>query len=244
MTSRPAKLKITNKPKIQNGLEYKVLVSTIVQRSCEFFEAPWCIFQNTLKELYWAYLDRNPNHSVSWGTFLALKPFYVRTATSKDVEMCVCKLHFNARWAVKSLVNLCNENDTDLNGITDYETFLAKLTEGCDTDPYSYISWNCAPDYKTMCSSITRIWSDLKNKILSNKEATKMVPVPQFVKKPHITKKGEHIMRLESKTSEVDAEYILKFIDKRLLKIIHHRNQLKNFRNTNYIQQFIWRCCY
>ena len=117
LTSRPAKLKITNKPKIQNGLEYKVPVSTIVQRSCEFFEAPWCIFQNTLKELH-RNLDRNPNHSVSWGTFLALKPFYVRTATSKDVEMCVCKLHLHARWAVKALVNLRNENDTDLNGIT------------------------------------------------------------------------------------------------------------------------------
>lgn len=116
--------------------------------------------------------------------------------------------------------------------------------EGCDTDPYSYINWDCAPYHKTMCSSITRIWNGLKSEILSNKEATKMVPFTQFVKKPHITKKGKHIMRLESNTSEVDAEYILKFIDKRLLKIIHHRNQLKNFRNTNYIQQFIWRCCY
>ena len=46
-------------------------------------------------------------------------------------------------------------------------------------------------------------------------------------------------MQPESDKSENDAEYpypyILKFIGKQLSKIIHHRNQLKNFRDTNNI---------
>ena len=44
-------------------------------------------------------------------------------------------------------------------------------------------------------------------------------------------------MQPESDKSENDAEYpyILKFIGKQLSKIIHHRNQLKNFRYTNNI---------
>ena len=108
LTSDPAKLKTTNKPKFQNGLEYKVPVSSIDQRSYKFFEAPLCIYPHTLKELHCTYLERNPNHTISWGTFLALKPFYVHTATSKDVEMCVWKLHLHVYWAVKSLENLCN----------------------------------------------------------------------------------------------------------------------------------------
>ena len=68
--------------------------------------------------------------------------------------MCVCKLHLHARWAVKSLVNCCNENEMNIDGIKDYETFLQKLTEECETDPNTYISWNCTPDHKTLCPSI------------------------------------------------------------------------------------------
>ena len=60
-------------------------------------ESTFSIFQNTLKELYCTYLDRNPNHSFSWGTFLAPEPFYVCTTTSKDVEMCVCKWHLHTQ---------------------------------------------------------------------------------------------------------------------------------------------------
>ena len=66
------------------------------------------------------------------------------------------------------LVNLSSKNDTDLNGTTDYETFLAKLTKGCDTDPYSYINLNYTPDSTAICSSIVRIWNDLTSKISNN----------------------------------------------------------------------------
>ena len=37
-----------------------------------------------------------PNNPVSFGTFHALKPFYIWFATAKDIEMCVCKKHLHA----------------------------------------------------------------------------------------------------------------------------------------------------
>ena len=42
-----------------------------------------------------------PDHEVAYGTFLALKPFYVRGTTSSDLEMCCCKLHLHANWSIK-----------------------------------------------------------------------------------------------------------------------------------------------
>ena len=111
LTSRPAKLRLTKRPNIQKGLEFGVPVSIIIQRSQKFYEAQWCIFQNTLKELYCFYLQRYPDHYVSWGTFNALKPFYSRTATNKDVEMCCCKTHLHARWSIKALVKCCENNE-------------------------------------------------------------------------------------------------------------------------------------
>ena len=85
LTSRQAKLRVSNRSKIQDGLNFYSPASTIIQQSREFYEAPWSIFQNTLKELYCIYVTRNPDQHVSWGTFNAIKPFYVCTATSKDI---------------------------------------------------------------------------------------------------------------------------------------------------------------
>ena len=57
----------------------------------------------TIKQLYQHYLKENPTKAVSLGNFLALKPFYVRSATSKDIDVCVCKKDLHARWAVQAL---------------------------------------------------------------------------------------------------------------------------------------------
>ena len=39
---------------------------------------------------------KNPNSRVSHGNFFALKSFYIRTQTEKDIEMCCCKFHVHA----------------------------------------------------------------------------------------------------------------------------------------------------
>ena len=50
----------------------------------------------------------------SYGTFLGLRPFYVRSATTKDIEMCVCKKHSHARWGVDALVRCAAEQTSYL----------------------------------------------------------------------------------------------------------------------------------
>ena len=178
------------------------------------------------------YIQQNPDHYVSWGTFNTLKPFYVRTATSKDVEMCCCKLHLHARWSVKALVSCCMNNNIDIGNINNYDTFFSTLTEGCESDPNTYIDWRCTPDKKTTCQGISNKWIALKENILADDSRNETVPFTHFVTKPHKTKKGKEIMRLESDTINVNLEFIVKFMDLLLPNIIHHRNQLCNYRNT------------
>ena len=49
----------------------------------------------TVKQLYQHYLKENPTNAVSPGTFVALESFYVCFATSKDIEVSVCKKHLH-----------------------------------------------------------------------------------------------------------------------------------------------------
>ena len=44
-------------------------------------------------ELYKQYIEANDQ--VSYGTVLALKPFYIHGATPNDIEVC-CKQHLHA----------------------------------------------------------------------------------------------------------------------------------------------------
>ena len=63
----------------------------------------------TLKELYVKYITSHPEIVVSWETLLALRPFHVRTATTKDNEICCCKVHAHIRWSVNALIKSCKK---------------------------------------------------------------------------------------------------------------------------------------
>ena len=76
------------------------------------------------KELYVRYIKSHPESVVSWGTFLALRPFYVRTATAKDLEVCCCKVHLHARWWVNTLIKSCKKQNIDIDQINGYSSFL------------------------------------------------------------------------------------------------------------------------
>ena len=167
--------------------------------------------------------------------------------------MCVCKTHLHARRAVNALVALCKKQEVDLADINDYDSFFASLTSncpksdtkftGCDCKDKNktcdcpkkhttYISWDCAEDQKKTCIHVQDKWEKLKSTILPKSEPDSTVPLSTFVKKPYRTKKGKDIFRLEAETKQVDLSAIVKFIDDMLAKIIHHRNQLKHYRNT------------
>ena len=95
LTSRPSKQRMSLKPKIQTGLEY--IVVPVIQHNRMFMESNWYIINETFKCLYMKYSSENPDSPVPYGTFLKLKSFYVRSVSTKDVEMCCRKKHQHAR---------------------------------------------------------------------------------------------------------------------------------------------------
>ena len=80
------------------------------------------------RELYKKYLLEYSN-PVSYGTFMALKPFYVRSATTRDIEMCVCKKHLHARWCIQAIIECASQQNIGIGAITSYNTFFEYLTQ-------------------------------------------------------------------------------------------------------------------
>ena len=151
LTSRPAKLKVTDKPKIQSNLRFIDTVNIIKQRNQNFYENIWFVTMLiTYKKLFDKYCHENPDNSVGSSTFMALQPLYVRTAIKKDVEMYCCKLHLHARWRIKALLECANTNQISLP-FHDYDTF-SYLTRNCPPSETTYVSWECAIDKKLSCS--------------------------------------------------------------------------------------------
>ena len=100
--SRPVRLKVSNKGKIQTSLDFVSTVSIVSnKKGISFYENAWRITEPTAMALYINFIPTFPNHEVAYGKFLALKPFYVRVATNSNLEMCCCKLHLHARWSIK-----------------------------------------------------------------------------------------------------------------------------------------------
>ena len=73
LTSRPAKLRTTDKPKIQAGLDFVSTVNIICQRNKSFYENNWMIINESDKVLYHKFLQANLGVKISYGTFLSLK---------------------------------------------------------------------------------------------------------------------------------------------------------------------------
>ena len=67
-------------------------VSTVsVIRQCNrfFYQSICKTVQVTYKELYVKYIQNHEEkHHVSWGTFLSLRPFYIKPNTLKEIETC------------------------------------------------------------------------------------------------------------------------------------------------------------
>ena len=78
LTSRPASLRVSERGKIQMGLDFvdtKVIVS---KRNVDFYENNWMMLHKTYLELYLSYISEYPMNRVSKGTFFALRPFFIR----------------------------------------------------------------------------------------------------------------------------------------------------------------------
>ena len=159
LTSRPAKLKISDKNKIQSDLEYANTVNIVTnKRGISFYENLWWITQSPLK-LYVEYLATNAYY-VSHGTFLALKPFYMRGATTSDLEMYVCKLHLHAYWALHALIKCAKQQQINLD-FNCYNEFFSHLTRNYVASDTTIIDWECVPCKKESCEHITSKWRQL-----------------------------------------------------------------------------------
>ena len=97
ITWRPVKLRNSDKKYIQADLDFINNVTIISQRNKNIYESNWVITTKPYKQLFNEYLSSNYESPVSLGTFMALKPFYIRSATVNDIELCCCKKLFPAR---------------------------------------------------------------------------------------------------------------------------------------------------
>ena len=124
ITSQPAKLRVPDKRYIQADLVFLDTVTIISQRNKDFCESNWTVTTKTYKQLFNEYLSSNNESTVSLGMIMALKPFYIRSATSNDIEMCCCKKHLHARWSINALIDCAKEQNLDLGMLIHMKHFL------------------------------------------------------------------------------------------------------------------------
>ena len=132
ITSRPAKLKVTDRHHIQSDLDFVDTVIQIKQRNRNFYLNHWFIMADTIQNLWFKYQSQHSECPVSIGTFVALMPFYVRVATSKDLAMCVCKTHLHARWSIQALIDCLKKKNIAIP-FKNYETFFEFVTADCES---------------------------------------------------------------------------------------------------------------
>ena len=175
-THQVAKMRINQKPQIQNGLDFISSVTMVKMRNRDFFQALWKTVTNTYVSLYLKYCKEHPEFPISWGTFLALKPFYVRHTSQKDLEMCCCKLHLHARWSIEALIKCANKQVAIAADRNSLETFwFVKIFDnncianGNEVDDYGNIIADGSKYIKGQFLEFLHENKNKKNYKLSNK---------------------------------------------------------------------------
>ena len=223
-TTQLAKLRVTDQNKIQTNLEFSPSVTIVKQRNKQFYQSIWKIAEKPYQVLYRKFLISNSNFSLSWGSFLALRPFYICHSTLKDMEICCCLLHLHARWSINAIIQCAKKQNIPLESFDSYTMFFKALTEQCSNHDYTYISWQCTPDKKATSQDISSNWKCPKLFLVKNSNGDVTVPFNDFQKTKIITKKGKETKRL--KLQKTDA------CNNIPAKMIYHRNMLKYYRNT------------
>ena len=107
LTNRPAQLRVTSKPKIQHDLAFNDSVwLSKNKRNIEMYQNLWDITVETYLEIYNHYICSHRTNIVSYGTFLALKPFRIFALHSNRIHPCVfAKSIFNPGEELVQLLN-------------------------------------------------------------------------------------------------------------------------------------------
>ena len=149
LTFRPAKLKVSDKNKIQIHLDFVDSVKIVQnKRKFNFYESQWVILNCNYHALFMKYISIHQS-PVSKGTSMALKPFYIRSPPTNDIEVCCCKLHLHARWSIKALIG-CTEKQQIALDFHDYKIFFEFLTRDCPSVEDTYIHWDCTRDKNSL----------------------------------------------------------------------------------------------
>jgi len=225
-------LRIDDKPRVQEGLKFVETTQQVLIRNRPFFQSIHFTITETMKKLYQNFLLENPEHTISYGTFLALKPVYVRAAGAKDLETCACKKHMHARQSINALIKLCEKELVVLDEIKDYYSFFEHIKKDCGKCKTGHIPWECVAEKNNLCDHIQARWEALSQRILADIEPNTRERFEYFVKVEEVTKKEKTVQRLQAVTTMTNAEYLVEFITKNLAKIQFHRNQLKHYRGT------------
>ena len=113
--------------------------------------------------------------TISYGTAISMRPFFVTHATEKEIVLCLCKLCLNTRLLFEPLmVQAKKDNDKTTDSITEF------FMDSCDCPKTSsgYYHWNCVSMKCKNCKKIKPM--PLKCKTLQTK-----IKVSQF----EVTKK-------------------------------------------------------
>ena len=209
-----------------------------MQRGKQFYHAIWMMLHLTY-ELFLKHIKTYPENSVSLGTFRVLKPFYLRTETEKDIEMCCCKLQLHARWAIEALIKCVLEQHIDIP-FSNYTTFLDMLTRNCEENQTTHISWYCTPNKNTFCNDIKENWQSFSEGILASSSPGVHVNLTTFEMVQYKKKNGEITSKLKPVLRESSLNDIVQFINSFLPTIINHRNHLRHYRSaiTNFRAMF------
>ena len=105
-TSRPAKLKQADKPKIQENLEFIHTVTLLENKRHMFYQSTWLTLSKTYKVLYLDFITNNLDDKIGYGTFLVLKPFYIRPVKKCDRDVLLQKTS-PCQMVTKSLARVC-----------------------------------------------------------------------------------------------------------------------------------------
>lgn len=230
-TSRPAKLKVSERNKIQIGLDFVDTTTVIIQRKKQFYQNIWMMLHITYQELYLKYGKTYPDNIVSLGTFRSLKPFYIRTATEKDIEMCCCKLHLHARWTIEALVNCALQQEIDIP-FSDYTTFFDFLTRNCEKSTTAYISWSCTENKNVVCNDITEHWNDVSGRLVTSSSKVSLVTLTTFQMVEYKKKNGDTAAKLKPVPNLCSMTEIVSFLNGLLPNIINHKNHLRHYRTV------------
>lgn len=83
----------------------------------------------------------------------------------------------------------------------------------------------------TVCTDIESKWNNLKHNLLQKDDGKTTVNMQHFETVECLSKNGKVVKRLKAVSTKANLNFILEFISSLLTKMVHHRNQLRHYRN-------------